>query len=33
MPTQADAAEEPRLPEGLEGVGTVNVPVTDLKVP
>ena len=33
MPTQADAACEPDPPEGSLGVGTVKVPVTDLKVP
>lgn len=32
MPTQADAAPE-LLPEAALGVGTVKVPVTDLKVP
>ena len=33
MPTQAEAACEPEEPEGSEGVGTVKVAVTDLKVP
>lgn len=33
MPTQAEAAYEPEPPPGADGVGTVKVPVTAVKVP
>ena len=32
IPTHAEAEWVPELPEGSRGVGTVNVPVTDLNV-
>ena len=32
IPTHAEAECVPELPEGSLGVGTVKVPVTDLKV-
>lgn len=32
IPTQADAEWKPVPPDGSEGVGTTNVPVTDFQV-